>query len=437
VRREWGRPVRPAVVTFAVAWSGITLSAAFPFALGAALALLALASLEARRTRWFAVLALLALAASPLAFALLGVVLVGVGLARGDPGPRAVPLVLGVALAVELVLHRVFPGSGRFPFSIPELIPALIFCGLGLVSTRGIVRARSLYGVFVVYLFACVASFLVPSEIGSNIERLRYAALPIALLVLALRDWRPLRLAVPAIVLAAVWNVTPLETSFARASSDPARERSYWQPAVHFLEPRLSPSYRVDVVDTVGHWGAEYLPAAGVPIARGWFRQSDFPANELLYDPLGRAGYGAWLRSLGVRYVVLADAPLDVSGVGEARLLRSGESGLVRVFTSPHLWIYRVPRARPIVTGPAPAAVTRLDAAGFRLRVARPGAYRVAIRWSPYWRARDDACLWRGHDGMLRLSVRRRGVVDVRFALNVRRGLEQLAGLGPSRACAP
>jgi len=41
----------------------------------------------------------------------------------------------------------------------------------------------------------------------------------------------------------------------------------------------------VEAVDTAEHWPAAYLPDAGIPIVRGWYRQSDFPQNELLYDP--------------------------------------------------------------------------------------------------------------------------------------------------------
>ena len=49
VWREWGPQARWSSRTFAVVWAGIVLSAAFPFALGAALALLALWALQARR----------------------------------------------------------------------------------------------------------------------------------------------------------------------------------------------------------------------------------------------------------------------------------------------------------------------------------------------------------------------------------------------------
>src|SRR3954465_7081075 len=46
--REWGPTVRWSSRTFAVVWAGIVLSAAFPFALGAALALPAIWALPAR-----------------------------------------------------------------------------------------------------------------------------------------------------------------------------------------------------------------------------------------------------------------------------------------------------------------------------------------------------------------------------------------------------
>ena len=78
----------------------------------------------------------------------------------------------------------------------------------------------------------------------------------------------------------------------------------------------------------MGHWPAAYLPAAGIPIARGWFRQNDFPRNDVLYTKLDRAAYLRWLRSLGVRYVVLPDAPLDYSAKDEGALIAGGRSGL-------------------------------------------------------------------------------------------------------------
>src|SRR5438067_10179921 len=80
--REWGATARWSSRTFAVVWGGIVLSAAFPFALGVALALLALWALQADKRWRFAAFATLTLAASPVAFLLLGVALIGIALGR-------------------------------------------------------------------------------------------------------------------------------------------------------------------------------------------------------------------------------------------------------------------------------------------------------------------------------------------------------------------
>src|SRR5438445_10208241 len=80
--REWGPMTRWSSRSFAVVWAGIVLSAAFPFALGIALALLAIWALQAKGRWRFVALAALTLAASPVAFLLLVSVLAGVALAR-------------------------------------------------------------------------------------------------------------------------------------------------------------------------------------------------------------------------------------------------------------------------------------------------------------------------------------------------------------------
>src|SRR5438874_2109792 len=121
--REWGPTTRWSSRSFAVVWAGIVLSAAFPFALGIALALLALWALQTE-ARWrFALLAALTLAASPVAFLILVVVLAGVALARRTAVPRNWVPVAAIAIAgfVELVLRRIFPGGRNFPFSFAEL----------------------------------------------------------------------------------------------------------------------------------------------------------------------------------------------------------------------------------------------------------------------------------------------------------------------------
>ena len=428
--REWGSTARASSRSFAVVWAGTALSAAFPFALGAALALLALWALQDRRRALFGVLAVLTLAASPLAFVLLALFLIGIGISRRDDRAQIVvpaAIILSAGL-LELLLFRVFPGGGTFPFSTAELIPAIIFCVLGFVTTWRVERARPLQFFFVVYLAACVAAFVVPSQLGENIERVRYAALPLAVLALSLRAWRPLRLAIPVLILAAVWNTTPLAANFTHAAADPTAERAYWQPAVAYLHAHLRPSYRVEAVDTAGHWPAVYLPEAGIPLARGWYRQDDFPENKILYGSFGAKAYLAWLRNLGVRYVVLARAPPDYSSRAEETLLAGGQSGLRRVLRTPHLTIFAVPRPRPLVTGPYRAAVEGLGATSIALRFGGPGTFRVAVRYSPYWHA-SSGCIARGPDGMLRVSAPAGGSVKLSFKVGAARVLQTLVGV--------
>src|SRR5256714_8349055 len=96
--REWGPTARWSSRTFAVVWAGIVLSAAFPFALGIALALLALWALQADKRWRFAALATLTLAASPVAFLLLGLVVAGIGIARRTEGMRLVPPAAALAV---------------------------------------------------------------------------------------------------------------------------------------------------------------------------------------------------------------------------------------------------------------------------------------------------------------------------------------------------
>ena len=437
VARQWGPAARWSNRSFAVVWAGIMLSGAFPFALGAALALLALLALQAGARGRFALLAAATLAASPVAFALLAVLMLGSALAgRRTHAQLIVPGAIVAAIGlVELVLWRLFPGRGKFPFSGEELAAASIFCLIGATLTWRVPAARVLRWIFVVYLAACVAVYLVPSDVGENIARLRYAAIPISVLALSLRHWRPLLPCLVAFGLAISWNVAPLAASFTKGRSDPAAEAAYWAPTISFLRAHLTPDYRVEAVDTVGHWPAEYLPSAGIPIVRGWFRQDDFPQNGLLYEKPGGSAYVSWLRSLGVRYVVLPDAALDYSAKHEAALLSSGRSGLRIVYRSANTTVFGVPSPTPLVTGPGRATVVALGHARIAIDVPTRGRYRVAASWSPYWKT-SRGCLQRAGDGMIWLTVERPARVTLTVDVSARAALATLEGKQPRRCAA-
>jgi hypothetical protein len=417
LQRQWGPHARWSSRAFAVTWSGVVVVAVFPFALGAAFGLLALAAIQSGRRAGFAVLGALTLASSPLAFLLLLIALGAAALASTS-SPRAlfVPIAAVVAsLGVEAVLWLLFPAGGHFPFDLTDLLASLAFAAVGIGLTVDVAHARPLLWFFVLYGGVCLLSYLVPTELGSNVTRVRFAALPCALLVVALRRWRPFMLSVLAVCLALAWNISPfLRQAFTSADS-PDANASYWQPAIAFLRAHIGRGYRVEAVDTAMHTPALYLASAGFPLARGWFRQDDFPVNAVLYrKQLNSGRYLTWLRSLGVQYVVLSTAPTDYSSRTEATLLRSGRSGLIPAYRDDHLTIFRVPRPRPIVVGPAEPQVLSFTDNRITLELARPGRYWVAVRYSPYWQV-SHGCIQQLHNGMTSIRTAQAGRLVLTF----------------------
>jgi len=431
MREEFESEGRWTARTFAFVWPAFVLTAAFPSALGMMLALLAVRLLQRGRTARAGATCALTLAASPLAFLLLLLILAAIALAKRVRGRRlAYPAVTVLALAAfEFLLWRVFASRGRSHFAPGPMLCVVAFCAVVIALTWGVARARVLQWLCVLYGTATVLAYLVTSAVGDAITRLEFAALPLAVLALSLSAGRrrPLVLVVAVVGLAAWLNVPPLASSFVAGLRMSASDASYWQPAVAFLRVHQTPSYRVEAVDTVGHWPALHLARAGIPLARGWFRQDDFPENAVLYGPLTPATYLAWLRRMAVRYVVLPDVSLDYTAHGEADLLRSGPAGLTVVLRGRHLTIFEVPRARPIVTGPGRAHVLSLTQSGALLQVARAGTYRVAIRYTPYWEV-STGCVRPTRDGMTRLTVVRPGRVLLTFRWTAERALAVVAG---------
>jgi hypothetical protein len=434
LQREWGPAANWAVRAFAVVWSGVVITAEYPFSLGVTLALLALVAFRSGR-RWVgAGLTLLVLAASPVALVLLAVVLVGVAVARRAPlRGRVVPaLALAAAAGTELVVLRLFPFGGAQSFPTLSMAGALAFCAIGFACTLRLERARLLRFVFATYAITVVFVYVVPSGLGDNVARLRFFAVPLALLVLALRRWRPVKVSVAVLALALSWNVTPLAASWARGNQDVTDRAALWRAPVSYLRANLRPGYRVEAVDTADHWPAYYLAIAKIPLARGWFRQDDFPFDAILYRhrTLAPAQYLGWLRRLGVAYVVLTRSPPDYSSRAEKRLVRSGRTDLRRVFSTRSVSIYAVPQPRQIVSGPGEPSVLAFKESRLVVRVSRGGTYDLAVRWSPYWQA-STGCLLPSSDGMVELRTRRPATVRIAFDVNASSLLAAFAGQRP------
>jgi hypothetical protein len=287
--------------------------------------------------------------------------------------------------------------------------------------------ARPLRAVFVAYLVLNLGAFAVHGPLGANTTRLMtLAGLPLLWLA-ANVGRRPVRLVIPVLLVASTLQIGPIARQAYAAWVNPSDSAAFWQPAVKFLKQQGDIQNRVEVVATADHWEAYYLAKRGIPLARGWFRQDDFPQNQVLYaEHLTGFAYRSWLRSLGVRYVLLPNAPLDPSSVQEAALLRSGASGLDLVKHSGNWTIYSLPDPTTIVSGPPGASGRLLSLAHGQVKfyASAPGRYIVRVRYSPYWTApQAGVCVAETADGMMNVDVGQQGTVD----LQMQPGVESIA----------
>ena len=209
--------------------------------------------------------------------------------ARARPQRCSCPLVtLGVARSGRTRARcALFPTAAVTRSRLRELAAACIFC----VARHGPDLAGRAAAVTPLVsssstLVACIAAYLVPSPLGENIAPLRFAAIPIAVLVLSLRGWRPLPVAAVALSLAALWNLTRSRGASRTASADPAAHARTGRRRSASCTSDSTPSYRVEAVDTSGHWAgrlsaasrhparARLVPPGRLPAERGALRQA-------------------------------------------------------------------------------------------------------------------------------------------------------------------
>jgi hypothetical protein len=426
-RREWGRAANaPCLALAATATATCCISGAFPFLAGAAAGGVALACAQRRWRLGFGAAMAVSLGCSPLAFGLVAVVLTGYVLgSRNPPGIARRNKLAVAALAATgaacLAVQRAFPAGGWYPYNPSDLLVVAAFSGAGLYLTAQSPRARGLRMVFAAYLLLNMAAFAIHGPVGSNATRLfTMAGVPLLWLAANVGRRRSWTVLVPMLALALALQLGPAVRNAYSAWSDPATAAPFWRPAVRFLDARRSDQYRTEVVATAGHWEAFYLARRRIALARGWYRQDDFPQNAVLYRPAitGRA-YRAWLRRVGVRYVLLPHAPLDYSALAEARLLRSGRSGLRLVASLPHWTAFALPHPTPILTADEPvpgARVLQLGDARVRLWLPAPGGYELRMSYSPYWSTdQRDVCIGPAAAGMTRIETPRAGELTLEF----------------------
>ena len=234
------------------------------------------------------------------------------------------------------------------------------------------------------------------------------------------------------LALAFAWNVSPLAWSLSKNGGDVTAQAKTWSPAISFLKAHLGA--------VVPRRGGRHGDALGGGVSRGRAAsrshaagtgRTTSPRTRCSTTQLGPKAYLAWLRGLGVRYVVLPHATLDYSSRGEAALVRSGRSGLVRVFHTPESDDLPVPNPQSIITGPGSPVLTSVTQSRIGAEVRRGGTYRIAVRWSPYWHA-SLGCLSEGKDKMIRLTTRRAHFVRLTFRVNAARALDEIVGQQPT-----
>jgi hypothetical protein len=228
----------------------------------------------------------------------------------------------------------------------------------------------------------------------------------------ALAGFRPRWLALTAIAGALAANVLPYAPMIVQRASVPESKASYWRPLVSFLQARLGGNYRVEVVPTANHWESDYLPRAGIPLARGWYRQLDIADNPVLYRRSLTPGlYRRWLRSRAVRYVVVPHVPLEaIDAQREARLAAS----LPVAWNDKRMTVYELRDATPLLTGPAPAEITRLSGNEIIGWAARAGTYFLRVHFMPYWTITPNSSCVGRESGMTRLTLRKAGAFTLR-----------------------
>jgi hypothetical protein len=413
--REWGAAAIWPSRAFAILAAGPIFTGTYSYAAGFAMLLATVAALQSGRISLAIGCGALTLGFSPLAFIFLVIALAAIAVSRRQVNRRAVLFCAGLAVAagVQLAALRLFPMGGRYPFRGIELATVLVVAGLGVIVALRAPRGGILAALFGFWLLASVALFIIPEPVGENVTRLRSVVFPLMLLTVLVARFRPRGIALVALALALVYNVMPYANAVASRTKDSrAASAAFWAPALQFLHEHRGGAFRVEVVPTADHWEAWYIPRAGFPLARGWYRQLDIAENGALYrDPLSPAGYRHWLRRMAVRYVLLPSVTLGKKGADrEARLLLRGAPGLRLAYRTLAWRIYEVRDPLPILRGPGHVHVGAFTHDRIAARVTEPGTYRLAVRYMPYWDVRRGAvCVARAEDGMTDLRVRRPG----------------------------
>ncbi|HEY6758483.1 MAG TPA: hypothetical protein VI318_03300 [Baekduia sp.] len=403
---------RAASYWFATATLVSLLTGRLTFALGLAFAVLAVLALARDRLALSALLGALSALASPVAAAFLALALVAWW--WSSRRTVATALLLAAALVPAVALSVLFPEGGSFPFTIWAFLPTLAGTLL-VIAVLWRDAPTTLRAGLVLYALLLLVSDALATPMGGNAVRLgAILAGPLAALTL----WPDRRRALALLVLPLVyWQVSAPFDDVHRASDDASVHAAYYDGLLAFFheQQHAQGPFRIEIPFTDNHWESARV-APTVPLARGWERQLDRKLNPLFYGSeaakLTPATYRAWLDENAVRYVALADAPIDYSSAHEAALVRNGAAPYLReVWHDAHWRVFSVADATPLAD--AGARVTGIDADRVDLTARRATTVHLRVHWSPYWHiTRGAGCVVKDGDWTA-LRLTRPGAVRI------------------------
>jgi hypothetical protein len=386
MRAKVERPLIPVLWTTFALWCDVV-SGRVTFALGILFALVATVLLfpperavRGRPQRLAMATALTALATmcSPVAGLFMLVVAAAMFLTgrRKESYPlfAAPPLVVG---ATSLL----FPFYGVQPFAwYFAIIPFAIAVVSGVVMPR---HWRSMRTGAWVYGLGVALTWIVPSPIGSNVERLALLFGGTLLLVIARGTaWGGRRALALWLAFAGVaaWQITKPIVDQVNTTAVSATIK-HAGPLISELRHVRADRGRVEVVPLRSHWEASGL-APYVNLARGWNRQADVERNALFYDgSLTPDTYRDWLRRWSVTYVVLPSDEPDGAAVREAKIVAAGQPWLRPVWKDANWQLFEVSGTDPLAD--PPAVVNEAGPAELTVTMPVAGSTLLRIPWSP------------------------------------------------------
>ncbi|MFF7182830.1 MFS transporter [Streptomyces sp. NPDC008121] len=343
-----------------------------------------------RHKRWAkaavaAPLAGLATACSPVAGLFLGVAAAALFLNKRRPGAYA----LGLApVAVVALSSWLFPFSGTQPMSWASTALPFLFGVLVLVLVPR--EWRTVRTGAAVYSAGTLLTWLVDSQIGSNVSRLvmvfagvvLLAALPYA--VPRSRRWYALVIAFAGLNF---WIGFKGVDDVIRTAPDASWAREV-APLINQLQVRGAEKARVEVVPASSHRESSALTPY-INLARGWNRQADMERNPLFYDDtLNASNYQDWLDRWAVHYVVLPTGAPDSGAEREAELVQGGLPYLQQVWSDANWRLYAVEDPTPLAA--SPADVRRAAAEEVVIRLDAPGRILIRVPYSPWLALVDE-----------------------------------------------